>query len=119
MDVSRNPSVLIVDDDEEIRHALRLLFELEDFDVRGEASNGPEAVALAIKHEPEFIILDYLMPGMKGDETAGLLRTLVPRARIVAFSAILDSKPGWADAFLNKERISEIAPLLTSVMAGL
>jgi hypothetical protein len=29
---------------------------------------------------------------------------------------VLDRKPEWADAFLNKERISEIAPLLAGMV---
>jgi CheY-like chemotaxis protein len=108
--------VLIVDDDENIRYALRLLFEFEDFQVT-EAASGPEAVARALRDDPGFVVLDYMMPGMTGEKTAGLLRSVVPDARIVAFSAILDDKPVWADAFLNKERISEIAPLLTNLVA--
>jgi DNA-binding NarL/FixJ family response regulator len=110
------PSVLIVDDDPDIRHALSLLFEFEDFHVVAEASSGAEAVPLAIQHEPDFVILDYLMPGSTGDKTAGVLRALVPQARIVAFSAVLEVKPNWADAFLNKDRIAEVAPLLTALL---
>jgi CheY-like chemotaxis protein len=107
--------VLLVDDDPEIRHVLRLLFEFEDFQVT-EASSGAEAVARAVKDDPDFIVLDYKMPGMMGDKTAAALRSLVPQARIVAFSAILQEKPAWADAFLNKDRIGEIAPLLTKLV---
>jgi DNA-binding NarL/FixJ family response regulator len=113
----RNPSsVLIVDDDAELRWVLRLLFEFEDFEIAGEASNGVEGIALALKHEPDFIVLDYAMSGMNGDKTAQILRKLVPDTRIVAFSAVLHEKPMWADAFLNKDRISQIAPLLVSLV---
>ncbi len=105
-------SVLIVDDDEEIRHVLRLMVETEGYEVIGEASNGVEAVPLALKHQPDFVILDYLMPHLDGEGTASMLRTIAPGAKIVAFSAILDTKPTWSDSFLNKERVSEVAPLL-------
>ena len=105
-------TVLIVDDDDSIRHLLRLLFEMSDFTVVGEASNGLEAVLLALKHSPRFVVLDYMMPGMAGDKTAETLRAVVPGSRIVAFSSALDEKPEWADAFLNKQHVSEIAPLL-------
>lgn len=110
------PTVLVVDDDEEIRHALRLLFEVEEFRVVAEVGNGMDAVTQAMKHEPDIVVLDYLMPRMDGEATAQLLRTLVPRTRIVAFSAALESKPDWADAFLNKSHIAEVAPLLTSLL---
>lgn len=113
-DPSARPSrtVLIVDDDVEIRHVLRLLCEMEGFEVVGEASNGVEAVPMALNHQPAFVILDYLMPRLNGDETARMLRTIAPETKIVAFSAVLDSKPDWSDSYLNKERVTEVAPLL-------
>lgn len=105
-------TVLIVDDDAEIRHVLRLMCEVEGFRVVGEASNGIEAVPMALNAQPSVVILDYLMPRRRGDVTATLLRSIVPDTKIVAFSAVLDAKPDWSDSYLNKERISEIAPLL-------
>ena len=105
-------TVLIVDDDEEIRHVLRLMCEMEGFQVVGEAVNGVEAIPMALNTQPGIVILDYLMPRRSGDVTATLLRSIVPDAKIVAFSAVLDAKPDWSDSYLNKERISEIAPLL-------
>jgi DNA-binding NarL/FixJ family response regulator len=108
--------VLIVDDDIEIRHALRLLFEIEDFTVVGEASDGDAAIDLAGELEPSIIVLDYSMPHMNGRDAAVEIRKIVPGSRIVAFSALLDSKPPWADAYLNKDRISEIAPLVERLM---
>ena len=105
-------TVLIVDDDEEIRHVLRLMCEMEGFEVVGEAANEVEAVPMALNTQPAIVILDYLMPRRRGDVTASLLRSIVPDTRIVAFSAVLDAKPAWSDSYLNKERISEVAPLL-------
>ena len=37
------------------------------------ASNGNDAVAMAQHHQPNLIILDLVMPGMDGVETAGIL----------------------------------------------
>ncbi|MGH2729633.1 MAG: response regulator transcription factor [Actinomycetota bacterium] len=116
MTPSASSSVLIVDDDDEIRHALRLLFEFEDFVVVGEARNGVEATPLALRLQPAFVVLDYMMPHMDGAKTAEVLRQIVPDARIVAFSAVLQTKPLWADAYLNKERITEIAPLIRALI---
>lgn len=106
--------VLIVDDDEEIRHVLRLLCETNGMRVVGEATNGVEAVAVALREQPEFVILDYMLPRLDGEGTAELLRTVAPGAKIVAFSAILEKQPAWADAYLNKERVTELMPLLQS-----
>ena len=117
--VNREPSgsdsantVLIVDDDEEIRHVLRILCETEGMKVVGEASNGVETVPLALAHQPDFVILDYMLPRLDGEGTAEILRAITPQSKIVAFSAILDERPGWADAYLNKDRIAELMPLL-------
>ncbi len=107
--------VLIVDDDEDIRDVLRLLFE-EDYDVVGLAADGREAIEMARQDRPDVIVLDEMMPLMSGAETAALLREEHPSARIVAFSAVLDSQPEWADAFLNKARIDEIAPLIGALL---
>ncbi len=107
-------TVLIVDDDVEIRHVLRLLCETNDMKVVGEASNGIEAVTIALREQPAFVILDYMMPRLDGEGTAELMRTIAPGAKIVAFSAMLEKQPGWADAFLNKERVTELMPLLQS-----
>jgi CheY-like chemotaxis protein len=104
--------VLIVDDDEEIRHALRLLFEIESFTVVDEAADGYEAIKLAELHQPDYVILDYRMPLLNGADAARIIRAVAPLARIVAFSAHLEDRPAWADNYLNKERIAEIAPLL-------
>jgi CheY-like chemotaxis protein len=107
-------TVLIVDDDEEIRHVLRLLCESEGMEVIGEAASGIEAVPMGLKEQPDLVILDFMLPRLDGEGTAEILRAVIPGTKIVAFSAILDSKPGWADAYLNKERISELMPLLNT-----
>jgi CheY-like chemotaxis protein len=111
-DETQASTVLIVDDDEEIRHVLRILCESEGLTVIGEAANGVEAVPLALRHQPNFVILDYMLPRLDGEGAAEILRTITPDSRIVAFSAILEDQPAWADAYLNKERISELMPLL-------
>ncbi len=105
-------TVLIVDDDEEIRHVLRILCETEGMSVVGEASNGVEAVPLALNHQPDLVILDYMLPRLDGEGAAEILRAITPHSKIVAFSAVLDRRPSWADAYLNKARISELMPLL-------
>ncbi len=108
--------VLIVDDDEEVRHVLRVLCETEGYAVVGEAANGVEAVPIALKHQPDVVILDYMLPRLDGEGAAEILRTLTPDSKIVAFSAILDRQPAWADAYLNKERIGDLAPLLSTLI---
>jgi DNA-binding NarL/FixJ family response regulator len=110
--------ILVVDDDYEMRYVLRLMFEVEEYEVVGEAIDGIEAIDLAGRLRPDFVILDFSMPRMNGAVAAPLIRKAAPGTRIVAFSAILDSKPAWADAFLNKDRIGDVAPLLGTLISA-
>jgi len=109
-------TVLIVDDDEDVRDALRLLFELEDFEVAAEAANGLDAIPLVLQHRPQVVVIDYLMPLMNGATLAQVIRAVSPDTKIVAFSAVLQSKPAWADAYLTKERVQDVAPLITALI---
>ena len=105
--------VLVVGDDEETRHVLRVLCESEELHVVGEAANGVEAVPVALRLQPDFVILD-LVPEMDGQRTAEVLRAVAPGSRMVAFSVLLEEAPPWADSFLNRERISDLMPLLNT-----
>ena len=105
--------ILIVDDDENVRDVLRLMFQFEvGFDVVGEAGDGITAIAMALRSSPEIVVLDYAMPAQDGAKTAEVLRRIVPSVRIVAFSAMLQRKPEWADAFLTKNQLMELSPLI-------
>jgi two-component system chemotaxis response regulator CheY len=115
-DLPKSRTVLIVDDEEEVRHILRVVCETEGFEVVGEAVHGVEAVSIAMREQPAVIILDYFMPKLDGEHAARMLRTISPNSRIVAFSAVLTSKPDWSDSFLNKKRIAEVAPVLEALL---
>jgi CheY-like chemotaxis protein len=103
--------VLVVDDDLGVRQILRMMLELEGFSVF-EASNGAEGISVAIEHDPDFVVLDYMMPGLDGESAARSMRDLVPSAALIAFSAGLISPPYWAHIFLPKERIGDLPEVL-------
>ena len=106
--------VLVIDDVEAIRDAVCLLLEMEGFEAVG-ASGAIEGVAQALRCRPSVVVLDHNMPGYDGGRTAVMLRALVPEARIVAFSAVLDGRPAWADEFLAKQDIVGLTGLLDSM----
>ncbi|MFH1784748.1 MAG: response regulator [bacterium] len=57
--------ILVVDDDVFIRDVVKTVMEHEGYEVI-EASNGREALEQASKHEPNLIIMDYMMPEVDG-----------------------------------------------------
>ena len=67
--------VLLVDDHPLLRHGLRALLEdVGEAEVVGEASDGAEAIDLALTLEPDVVVMDLVMPGMSGlDATRRLI----------------------------------------------
>jgi DNA-binding NarL/FixJ family response regulator len=79
--------VLLCDDAEAMRIALRAVLDLRDgVEVVGEARNGIEAVELASSLQPDVVLLDLTMPGKDGFEALPELRRAAPEARVVILS---------------------------------
>lgn len=111
--------ILVVDDEEGIRSLLRLMFSSDpQFEVVAEAEDGVEALSLAMQHRPDYVILDYAMPRMNGEEAARVLRGIQSHLCIVAFSASIAPRPDWADAHVSKERFNELLPMLKTLEAN-
>jgi DNA-binding NarL/FixJ family response regulator len=84
-------TVLIVDDNAYIRQALCRVFKCEsDFEVRGEAVDGREAIAKAQELHPDLMVLDLSMPVMNGLDAARELKRLMPTVPRMMYSAFGD-----------------------------
>ena len=103
--------VLVIDDDDSIRRLLRVILEVEGHVVL-EAESGPEGVTVAARHQPDVVIVDYMMPGADGETTGRQLRGIAPSAMLIAFSAFLVKRPYWADAYLAKQDVSDLPGLI-------
>jgi two-component system invasion response regulator UvrY len=86
--------VLIVDDMDDMRALVRLVVRTanDGLVVAGEAANGSEAIDLVDTLDPAVIVLDELMPGLGGLETARRILARRPQQRIILFSAYLDDR---------------------------
>lgn len=81
--------VLIVDDEQLERTALRLILGkiMPALQVIGEARNGDEAVELALNFKPDIILMDIKMPGRSGLEAAQDIIKVRPETEIIILSA--------------------------------
>jgi DNA-binding NarL/FixJ family response regulator len=80
--------ILIVDDFEPIRKAIRTFFEsTSGFEVCGEAVDGLDAIQKARELKPDLIILDLSMPRMSGIEAAPILKKMLPQTPIVLLTS--------------------------------
>ncbi|MEI7832545.1 MAG: response regulator transcription factor [bacterium] len=67
------PKILVIDDQPQIRRALRSILSARDYTVIL-AENGEQGLDLAAEQQPDLIILDMAMPGMGGLEVCRELR---------------------------------------------
>lgn len=66
--------ILVIDDEEQIRRALKSILTSRQFDV-AEATTGEEGYDAAVDFSPDLIILDMALPGMSGLEVCQALRS--------------------------------------------
>lgn len=78
----RTPTILLADDQEEMRRTVAQLLEGE-FRVLGTAENGKRVLELAPKLNPDIVVLDICMPVMNGIETAARLKESGSQGKII------------------------------------
>ena len=79
--------ILVADDHQLIRRGLRELLTTQGgWQVVGEASNGLDAVEMAVKLRPDIAILDFSMPGLNGPEAAAFISSQVPDTGVIVLT---------------------------------
>lgn len=102
------PTVLIIDDNQDVRNYIRFLLQ-QQYDIV-EAENGLEGVRLALKYVPDAIICDVMMPVMDGMECCRKLKTEmqtshIPVIMLTAYTMDEQKIKGYecgADSYLTK-----------------
>ncbi|NTU85619.1 MAG: response regulator transcription factor [Chloroflexales bacterium] len=102
--------VLIAEDQTLMRDGLRTILELEDgFQVAGVASDGREAVELALRLRPDIVLMDVQMPHLDGVGATARLAAELPQTRVVILTTfdydeyVFEGLKAGARGYLLKE----------------
>jgi len=102
---ARRASVLLVEDDDDVREILHMSLRAAGHDVR-EAANGVEALKSLAEHVPDIVLLDMMMPVMNGPQFLAAVRAderyrRLPIIVVTAWPAEAKSLPG-IDGLVSK-----------------
>ena len=121
-------TVLVVDDEADVREMVRAFLEIDGFDIVGEANDGVQALeqylALNPPPLPDVVVLDNRMPTMTGLEAAERMLERNPAQKIVMFSAHLDeatkaqAKRLGVAACLDKTKPARLPMVLRDLLAA-
>ena len=87
-----NCRVVISDDEDMIRYALKSIIQKLNMVCVGEATNGQEAIDLYAKEKPDIMFLDINMPVKNGDEALKAIRAKFPNANIVMLTSVAETE---------------------------
>lgn len=118
--------ILIADNHIMVRDGLAsMLKKGTDCQIVALASDGHEAVSLAMEHQPDVIVMDVNMSGLNGIEATAQIKEIMPKARIVALSAHADKryvrgmlKAGAAAYILKDNAFDDLVTAIKKVMQG-
>jgi CheY-like chemotaxis protein len=110
-------SLLIVDDDERMRSLIRsIVADLAD--PITECGDGAEAQAIYERHQPDWVLMDVMMPRMNGLVATSKIVAFDPSAKIVIVTGNESQRlrdaatSAGACAFVSKENLLELRQLL-------
>lgn len=118
--------VLVADDHPLFRKGLiRLLSSLEHVEVVAQAATGDEAVAAALEHQPDVVVMDLRMPDLDGVEATRRIVATSPHIRVLVLTMFEDDasvfaamRAGALGYLLKEADEEEIARAVQSVASG-
>ncbi len=91
--MAQNIKVLIAEDHNVVREGLKILIGADhSLEIAGEATDGPAAVRMAKKLQPDVVVMDLAMPRGNGLEAARNICRDVPETRVLVLSAYQDEE---------------------------
>ncbi|WP_144510483.1 response regulator transcription factor [Bacillus sp. FJAT-22090] len=118
--------ILLADDHEMVRIGVSAYLQAQpDMDVVAEAANGQEAVELALKHKPDVILMDMVMPIMNGAEATREIVQKWPEAKVMIVTSFIDDdkvypalEAGAISYLLKTSKASHIAESIRKTLSG-
>ena len=118
-------SVVLADDHAVVRSGVKLLLEMEGFEVVGEAADGLEAVRLVRALNPEIAVLDRAMPLLNGIDAAREIRQVAPLTGLILLTMDTDERhhlealrAGFRGCVLKSYEAHELIEAIRAVVAG-
>lgn len=84
-------TLLVIDDSPFASHQIVDTVEDSEYEVIGYAKNGEEGIKMYDEMHPDIVILDIIMPGIDGMETAEILLQHDENASIMMLSSLCDA----------------------------
>lgn len=123
-DPIRGCSILVVDDDDTIRHILRRMLEGAGYEVR-EAPNGKVAIEELSRRPAHVMITDIFMPEQEGIETIRIARKTYPDLGIIAISGAAGENYlkmaellGASASLLKPFRLKDVLETVRATLSG-
>jgi DNA-binding NarL/FixJ family response regulator len=117
--------VVLADDHAVVRDGVKLLLELEGFDVVGQAADGLEAIKLVRELDPDVAILDRSMPLLNGVDAGREIRQASPRTRLILLTMDTDEshllealRAGFRGCVLKSYEAGELIQAVRAVVNG-
>ncbi len=120
----KSPTILVIDDDDEIRYSLKRVLAARGYTIE-EAASGEEGIRMAGRVKPAVILLDNRMEGMSGLEALQHLKAEVPLGMVILMTAygntqtaIEAMKFGAFDYVIKPFDLKKIIELAASAMTA-
>ena len=118
--------ILVADDHSVVRKGLRTFLSLQpELEIIGEASDGEEAVAMALQLKPDVVLMDIKMPKMDGITATAAIRQQLPDTEVIALTSVLEDasvvgavRAGAIGYLLKDTEADELCRAIVAAAAG-
>jgi len=115
--------ILIVDDNKDVLYGLKIILELENFEITGLCTNAKEAIEFLEKRNADVVLMDIRMPVMDGIEGTFNIKVRFPNVRVIILTTFCEedyikkSLSFGADGYILKS--SDAKHIVNSILSVL